>query len=46
MYQLGDSLIFVYEEEHGVLLFDPENNGADVSAFADMWPEAIYFYHA
>ncbi len=24
-------------------LFDPENNSADVAAFAEMWPNVIYF---
>lgn len=46
------SLVFMYHEtmiegkyvEPRVELFDPENNGADEAAFAEMNPDTIYFY--
>lgn len=35
-------MIYVFDKGE-VSLFDPENNGCDVGAFAEHWPNAIYF---
>ena len=37
------TLVFLFNEIDGLRLFDPENTGADVAAFAEMWPDTIYF---